>query len=148
MSEDPQYQPEDQHPDEGREFTRAELAAMLGTVYLLRQNVKRDEAALDTLTGKEGVIRQWQQANREEQLYDEQYELDAKWVSGARGFDFRSLAGLKNAGEVLVVLAKYGLLRFDFQAWSAVDHNFAEANIVRQYIMPGGEQLRLEVRRR
>ena len=94
-----------------------------------------------------GILRQYVIAHREERLRNGETGIELEVTTGTkpRTVDFENLT--ERFPDAVVALAKRDLLSLKLGSWDKHSKNFAEADQVRGFIMPGGESLRLEIKK-
>ena len=118
----------------GREFTAADLEAMLPALFDMRRERERLDGAYKTASGP---VRAWLDAHPGEQLREGESGISAT-LQERRGSDELDVIRLaENRADLLLWLALHGCLRLDGAAWKALQGKAAETVGVKPFLMPG-----------
>ena len=137
---------------QGEELSHSRALLLLNTAATLKQAKKEAGESYDVLlrTGDSrkapGLLRQYQLAHPEEELRDGETGvfLEKSYANTGRRLDFDNL--LEKHPNIILELARRGMLSLNLKVWDAHPKDFEAADTVKGFIMPGGEVLRLEVK--
>lgn len=138
---------------QGEPLSHSQALLLLNRAAAHKQQERDAKKGYDLLLGSgdakkaPGILRQYQIAHPEELLRDGEtgVYLEQTMANTGRRLDFDNL--LKDFPDTILELAKRGMLTLNLKVWDAHPKDFAEADTAKNYIMPGGSSLRLEIKR-
>ena len=138
--------------EQGEELSHARALLLLNRAAQHKQQEREAKKGYDLLLGSgdakkpPGILRQYQIAHPE-LLRDGEtgVYLEQKMANTGRRLDFDNL--LNDFPDTILELAKRGMLTLNVKLWDDHPKDFAEADTAKNYIMPGGESLRLEIKK-